>query len=76
MKYTLYTWSTDDDGGYGICPVSEFTPNKEHNQVKIGDFNTTSELADLLYADDPDWFVDEPGAFMEAINMMRDYAER
>ena len=70
--YTLYWWETDDEGGYGICACGEFIPDSK----RIGNFNTTSELADLLYADDPSWFVDEPGAFMEAMNMMRSYKER
>ena len=81
-KYTLYAGCSDDEGGYGICLASEFTPNcgycpesgwRAKPSVKIGDFNTVSELADLLYVDDPNWFVDEPGAFMEAVSMMASY---
>lgn len=81
MKYTLYEWIADDEGGYGICLASEFTPNRGYHpesgwrakpSVKLGDFNTVSELADLLFANDPDWFADKPGAFIEATNMLRE----
>ena len=72
MKYTLYWWDTDDEGGYGICPSDEIRLDAK----LIGHFNTVSELGALLYADDPEWFFDEPGADMFAMEMMRSYKER
>ena len=84
MKYTLYVWTSDDEGGYGICLASEFSPSigykpesgwRARPSVKVGDFNTVSELADLLFADDPDAFIDKSGAYIDAIDMMDWYNE-
>ena len=76
MEYTLYWYQTDDGGGYGICHYNEFNQyNGDNSVMKIGDFTTTSELADLLYDDDPSWCIDEPGAYMLAMDIMRSYRE-
>ena len=54
-KYTLYLWRTADDGGYWVCQSGDF-PYGDESVTKIGEFDTISELTDLLHQDDPEWF--------------------
>jgi hypothetical protein len=84
MKYTLYVWIADDEGGYAICRAEEFSPKRNFYpesgwrakpSVKIGDFSTVSELADLLYADLPEVYQRKEDAIIEATEMMRHYKE-
>ena len=72
MKYTLYAWRTDDECGLDICFSSEFSSStgyypetgwRAEPSVKIGEFNTVSELADLLIADDPLYYKDKDKKF-------------
>lgn len=74
-KYTLYVWSTNDEGGYAVCHVDEFASKHNGNlQIEhLGNFNTTNELAKMLYADDPDWFADEGLALYYATEMMEEF---
>ena len=55
-KYTLYAWTADDEGGLAICLYDEFSIYRGYRpetgwraqpSVKIGDFNTAEELANL-----------------------------
>ena len=52
-KYTLYAWCTDDEGGLCICRAEKFESKKVYTEfgfyskVKIGDFDTAEELAEL-----------------------------
>lgn len=59
-KYICFVWRTDDEGGYGVCPVEDFNPRTfydpssgPHAQLSqcIGYFDTVSELAEILYED-------------------------
>ena len=49
-KFTLYSFSADDEGGYGICKSEKFTPElvykpwtgwRARKSEKIADFDTT-----------------------------------
>ena len=80
MKYTLYAWCADDEGGYAICNCGEFTPNRNYHpesgwrakpSVKIGDFDTVRELAELLYNDSPAYWDSVDYAMIEATEMMQ-----
>lgn len=84
MEYTLYAWRSDNEGGIAICKSSEFTPNRNYYpesgwrakpSIKIGDFSTVSELADLLYKDNDCWYINEDEALEDATEMMKRYLE-
>ena len=56
-KFTLYSFSADDEGGYGICKSDDFTPDlgyeplsgwRAKKSTKIDDFDTVEELAMIL----------------------------
>ena len=56
-KFTLYSFSADDEGGYGVCKSEKFTPElgykpwtgwRARKSEKIADFDTTEELAMIL----------------------------
>lgn len=81
--YTAYHWRSDDEGGIGICKYGEWTPSKGYYpesgpwarpSVKIGDFNTATELANLLMADNPEWWTYET-AMQEAKELIEWYKD-
>lgn len=60
MKYTLYVWTADDEGGYGICEFGKFSPMTGYDpesgwrakpSEKVGDFSSIDELASLILKD-------------------------
>ena len=62
MKYTLYAWRSDNEGGIGVCPSDEFTPMTGYQpetgwraepSEKIGEFSNTDELIEVLLSSDP-----------------------
>ena len=72
-KYTLYAWRSDDEGDFGICKCGDFTPNLNYHpesgwrarpSVKIGDFNTAEELAELAEIS-----IEEANEWFAEINM-------
>ena len=84
MKYTLYAWCADNEGGIAICNFGEFSPNRDYYpesgwraqpSTKIGDFSTVSELADLLYKDNNGWYANKSEALKDATEMMERYNE-
>lgn len=68
-KYTLYLWRTADDGGYEVC-ASDEEPCGDESVTKIGEFDTISELTDLLHKDDPEWFDGSLHTAATAMEMM------
>lgn len=79
-KYTIYSWRSDDEGGFGVCNYGEFTPNMNYQpetgwratpSEKIGDFSTMEELADLLFEYNPEWFKTIEEATKEAKEIMQ-----
>ena len=83
MKYTLYLWRTDDEGGYGMVESEKFSPSFDYHpetgwraqpSVKIGEFNTVDELADLLMVKYPEYYTHE-SAEQEANFMFRAHEE-
>lgn len=79
-KYTLYAWIADDESGVDICFSEEFSPSlgyrpesgwRARPSKKIGEFDTVSELADLLIADAPLYYKDDKNlAINEAAEML------
>lgn len=68
--YVLYDWFSGDEGGQGICLTSEYKPNFNGlNTDKIGEFDTLIELADMLYSNFPDWYVNAQEASNDAIRL-------
>jgi hypothetical protein len=59
--YTLYSWYFDGEGGYGVCEKENLPPKASYNIEIIGDFNTISELKELIIKDDPNY----PMAFVK-----------
>ena len=68
MKYTLYLWRTDDEAGYDMVESERFSPSYDYRpetgwrakpSVKIGEFNTIEELAELLMKEDPEYLTSE-----------------
>lgn len=68
MKYTLYLWHTDDESGYDMVESERFSPSYDYHpetgwraepSVKIGEFNTVEELAELLIKEDPKYWTPE-----------------
>lgn len=62
MKYTLFSWRSDNEGGIGVYPADKFTPMigyqpntgwRAEPSQKIGDFSNTDELIEVLLASDP-----------------------
>lgn len=56
-KFTLYSFRTDNEGGYGICKSEDFTPELDYEpqsgwraekSSKVADFDTIQELAMIL----------------------------
>ena len=56
MNYVLFIWRNGDEGGYDVCRSERYT---DQLGTKVGEFDTASELADLLRQDDPEWFADD-----------------
>ena len=55
--YTLYSWRTDDEGGYGVCKKDKFSYKVGYRpetgpwarpSIWVGDFNTFEELTELI----------------------------
>lgn len=55
-KYALYTWRSDDEGGFGVCYYNQFTPDTGYQKYSgpwarpsklIGGFNTIDEAVKL-----------------------------
>lgn len=56
-KFTLYSFRTDNEGGYGICKSEDFTSELDYEpqsgwraekSSKVADFDTIQELAMIL----------------------------
>lgn len=60
-KYTVYNWQVDDEGGIAVCESADYSSHKlpadkkwlidscrSYPSTKIGEFNTLSELTELL----------------------------
>ena len=75
MNYILYIWRNDTDGGYKVCRSENF-PCGDESVDKIGEFNTVSELANLLHQDDPEWFAGDLQTTTAAMEMMNTLWER
>ena len=69
-KFTVYEWSIDDEGGFGICLTNKYSddinsPLFDRTQDKIGEFNTVDELAELLYNYNPEYYNSVSNAYEE-----------
>lgn len=64
MKYILFIWR---EGGYDVCRSECYN---DRLGTKIGEFDTTRELADLLCKDDPEWFADDLQTYITATEMI------
>ena len=62
MKYTLYAWRSDNEGGIGVCLSDKFTPMTGYQpetgwraepSEKIGEFSNIDELIEVLLNSDP-----------------------
>ena len=80
-KYTVYAWRADDEGGLGVCLTEKFSPSLDYNpssgcnarpSVKIGEFDTIEELAEVLYEDNPVWYESKENALKEAGWLLED----
>jgi hypothetical protein len=74
-KFTVYSWRADDEGGIDVCLTNEFNPSLRYNPYsgwrarpskKIGEFNTIDELADVLFANNPEFFETKENAIQDA----------
>lgn len=83
-KFTLYAWRADDEGGIGICDSANFTPSIGYHpetgcwarpSVKISEFDTAQELAQLLHECDPDLYLSANDALDEAYLMIQEKEE-
>ena len=81
--YTLYAWRADDEGGWSICKRENFSPQRDYYpesgwraqpSQRIGDFDTTEELADLIFAEVHDYDAEytKEEALQEARSWMED----
>lgn len=64
MNYVLFIWR---EGGYDVCRSELYN---DELGTKVGEFNTSSELTDLLRQDDPEWFADDLQTSITATEMM------
>ena len=78
MKYTLFAWRSDNEGGIGVCPSEKFSPMTAYQpetgwraepSQKIGDFSNVDELIDVLLSSDPDFYTEET-AKQDALEIM------
>lgn len=62
MKYTLFAWRSDNEGGIGVYPSDKFTPMVAYQpetgwraepSQKIGEFSNINELINVLLSSDP-----------------------
>lgn len=63
FKYALFTWTADDEGGFGVCAYQDFTPQTGYNPytgwrarpsvLEFG-FNTVEEAVDFHFKKYPD----------------------
>ena len=67
-KFVLFAWCADDEGGYGTCLAEKFSSNTGYNpksgwrakpSIKIGEFVTVEELANLIHNDSPEYYTAE-----------------
>lgn len=79
MKYALYAWMSDNEGGYGICEANKFTPRigydpesgwRARPSVRIGEFDTAEQLAAIMVWDDPGMFANDVEAVQGARLLM------
>lgn len=75
-KFTVYSWRTDDEGDIDVCLTEKFSPSLKYDpysgwrarpSIKIGEFDTVDELADVLFADSPEFFETKENALTEAM---------
>ena len=80
MKYTLYVWQSDNEGGYAICKTESFSQMLGYDpdsgwrakpSITIGEFNTIDEGAHLLYRDGPGFYKNLNSARNDIIEMLR-----
>ena len=78
MKYTLYVYRYDDEAGYGVVESERFSPSFDYwpesgsraePSVKIGEFDTVKELAELLIEREPEHYTAET-AREEAVDLL------
>lgn len=84
--YTFYAWRTDDEGGCDVCKREEFSPTLRYHpesgpwarhSIKIGDFNTLEELAEIIFEEFKDCFgLSREAALEDAKAYMDDFRER
>lgn len=69
-KFIVYEWRTDDEGGFGVCLINNYSddihnPLFDRTRDKIGEFNTVDELAELLYNNNPEYYGSVSNAYEE-----------
>ena len=67
MKYVLFIWRNGNEGGYDVCRSERYN---DQDRIKVGEFDTASELANLLRQDDPEWFADDLHTTTTATEML------
>ena len=73
MKYKLYRWRNDcAEVGLSICLTRQYPPKGNHEWgatefTELGTFSNTTELAELLRKEDPNYFKANALACAEAM---------
>lgn len=80
MRYALYAWMADNEGGYGVCEAEKFTPSLGYDpesgwiarpSVRIGEFDTVQQLAMLMTWDSTGMFANDVDAVRGARMLMK-----